>query len=381
MMEVSPVAARRDSGSSCEDAQAMKEQFRESGVISMSKEQFIKLMLTLNAGFRDEDLHKVADDAFANAFTGGERMCCSALVDYLFGAGASGGTTLPSSIVMGDLGSGKTSCYLFVRTESGVQVKELMDGDRADLPSLSSCTFEEWSSSFSRACGEYIGECPVHIGATAWYREMPEEQQVELGLRLRAWGQASFPHGFRLLEVTGLKEANFESIACRHACEAVLRVTPDVILSSGTGSMQCSAGGESASISLDTKAWSQKPRDQIDAFREAARQTLRSIEPMLRTDCSLALLLGASWYAIVAAGMVDPKGEPTLFSREQAMLQLSTHASKPDTSMRDAVNIWRIYEALGMMSLKEVVFARNWKVHGEDFRTTWSVGYFIDGCP
>lgn len=375
------MASAMEQVASPREAASVKEQFKDAGFTTLDRDQFIRLMTKLNPAFRDDELTRIADGALSGAFTGGGKMCCSALVDYLFGIGASVPCTQPPAIIMGDLGSGKTSAYLFKRTEQGgIQVKELSDGGQTDLPSLAGCPFEEWAASFSRAAGEYLTQYPAHIGATQWYREMPEQQQVDLGLRLWDWGQESFPHGFRLLEVTGLNEATFESTACRHACEAVLHLVPDIILSSGTGSMQCTAGGVSSSISLDTKMWSKRPREDIPAYREAAIEAMKPLQPLVQRESNLALLLGASWYAVVTAGMAESKSEPFQMSRQQAVIKLEAHASKPDTCMRDAVNIWRIIEVLSMMSVEDVVFGRNWMVHGENFRTTWSVGYFLDGC-
>lgn len=364
------------------EASVVKQSFKDSGFETLDRDQFMRLLTKLNPAFSAEEVAQIADGAQAGAFTGGKQMCCSALVDYLFGLGASAHTDpLPSTIVMGDLGSGKTSAYLFRRTDQGgIQVKELMDGDSAELPSLASCPFEEWAAAFSRAAGEYLNEYPVHIGATEWYRQMPEVQQVDLGLRLWGWGE-SFPCGFRLLEVTGQSEATFEATACQHACNAVLGLVPEIILSSGTGSMQCTAGGVSESISLDTKMWAKRPREEVPAFRAAAVDAMRPFAPLLQSgSCKLALLLGASWYAVVSAGMADSKAEPFQIPRGQAIMQLEAFALKPDTAMRDAVNVWRIVDVLNMMRLDDVVFGRNWKVHGENFRTTWSVGYFVDGC-
>lgn len=363
------------------EAGAVKQQFKEAGFDALDRDQFIKLMMRLNPGFKDDELAKIADGALSSAFAGTGKMCASALVDYLFGGATALRSSQPPAIVMGDLGSGKTSAYLFRRTENGtVEAKELTDNGTADLPSLASSSFEDWSAAFSRAAGDYLSSYPVHIGATQWYREMPEQQQVDLGLRLWAWGEASFPSGFRLLEVTGLKEATCEAAACRYACEAVLNVVPDIILSSGTGSMQCTCGDVSESISLDTKAWSKRPREDVPAFREAAREAMAPFEPLMRQDKGLVLLLGAAWYAVVAAKMAEPKGAPFQMQREEAIKQLEACATNPETSMRDAVNVWRMICALNMLRMDTVAFARNWKVHGEDFRTTWSAGYFLDGC-
>jgi len=364
--------------------QAVKEQFRDAGFESLDREQFIKLMCKLNPSFGADELTTIADGALASSFTGGGKMCCSALVDYLFGVNpVTKSYTRPNAIIMGDLGSGKTSAYFLKMTEQGmVQVKELMDGDTAELPSLAGCAFEEWSASFERAAGDYIHHYPVHIGATQWYREMPEQQQVALGLRLWSWGE-KFPSGFRLLEVSGLKEATCEAIACRHACQAVLKVGPDIIVSTGTGSMQCTCGSVSQSSSLDTKAWSKRDREDLPAFRSAAREALRPFVPSFQqlNPSSLALFIGASWYAIVSAGMASAKSEPFISPRVEAIISLVAFASHPDTAMRDATNVWRLVEALNMMHVHDVAFGRNWLVHGENFRTTWSVGYFLEGCP
>jgi len=365
---------------------AVKDQLKAAGLDTLDRDQFINLMMKLNPNFKDAELAQIADGAHKSAFTGSGKMCASALVDYLFDVGplALKNGACPPAIVMGDLGSGKTSAYLFKRLDGGmIQVLELMDGDNPELPSLSGCPFEEWSAAFCRAGGAYLKEYPVIIGATQWYREMPGEQQVDLGLKLLAWGQASFPLGIRFVEVTGLKEATFEAIACRHACEAVLKVTPDLILSSGTGSMQCTCGrsGNSESISLDTKAWAKKPKEDINDYRLAAMEAMRPFETMLREERAFALLLGAAWYAIVSAGMAKSKSDPFIMSREVAIVQLTAFAVLPETAMRDAVNVWRIVDALSVMCVKEIAFGRNWKVHGENFRTTWSVGFFLDGCP
>jgi hypothetical protein len=362
---------------------AIKQQFKEAGILTLDREQFIAMMARLNPGFGEDGLAKLADGAVNRAFTGAGKIFCSALVDWLFGGGFSSASAAPpKEIVMGDLGSGKTTAYLFRRTDDGaIECKELTDGGVADLPSLSSVSFEEWTAAFTRAAGDYYGHYPVHIGATQWYREMPEDKQVDLGLRLWAWGEQSFPHGFRLLEVSGMKEATCEATACRHACAEVLKRVPGIILSAGTGSMQCTSAGVSESISLDTKAWSKRSAEELPVFREAAKEALGPLRPLLQQRTELALFLGASWYAVVTAGMAEQKSAPFLMPRMEAIRKLEACATNPETSMRNAVNIWRIIECLQMAASAETVaFARNWKVNGQDFRTTWSAGYFLEGC-
>jgi len=329
---------------------------------------------------------RLADSAAASAFTGSGKMCATALVDWLFQSGPNkDGPRPPTELLMGDLGSGKTSAYFFRRTEEGrVAVVELTDNGSPDLPSLAGTPFEEWAAAFARATGDYFGKYPVHIGATQWYRELPQEQQVDLGLKLWQWGEQTFPHGFRLLEISGDREAACEASACQYACEAVLNTVPGLILSSGTGSMQFTSGDESMSIALDTKTWSKKSREEIPAFYEAARQALVPFAPLIRQHHDMALLLGAAWYAVVSAGLAPHKGPPFQIARMEAIASMEACVNNPETAMRDAVNVVRIIEALRMLGdfdVNNVVFARSWKVHGEDFKTTWSTGYFLNGCP
>lgn len=374
--------------SNANKADNVKRQFQEAGYSLVDREQLERLLVRLQPNFTPDDVAKLADGAAAWAFAGSGKICSTALVDWIFSGGLGGGSLNipPRELVMGDLGSGKTSAYLFRRTDGdGVEVQELKDGGRTDLPSLANTPFEEWAAAFHRAAGDLMLKYPVHIGATQWYREMPVEKQAELGLRLWRWGETASPMGFRLLEVSGHREAVGETSASRYACEAVLNVVPGIIFSAGTGSMQCTSGGVSESVSLDTRAWSQRPREDIPAYREAARASLAPFVKLVREaspSTDLALFLGASWYAIVSAGMAEMNSPPFRLSKAEATRQLVACATNPATSMRDAVNVWRIVECFELLEgVHEVVFGRTWMVNGRLFKTTWSTGYFLDGFP
>lgn len=367
------------------EAAHVKKQFEEAGCSMVNHEQLMRLLKRLNPGFTEDEVGQIADGAAAWAFAGRGTICCSALVDWLFGGispAACNQKPVPA-LVLGDLGSGKTSVYLFRRAENGnVDVQELTDGGNAELPALASASFEDWSAAFLRAAGEHAKAYPVHIGATQWYRELPVERQAELGLRLWHWGEETMSCGFRLLEVSGLQEATFEASACFYACKAVLDASPGIILSAGTGSMQCTSNGVSESIALDTKSWSKRPVEDIPAYREAARAAIEPLIPLLRPECDVALCISAAWYAVVSAGMAEMKSSPFCVPRAEALARLKDCATNPKTAIRDAVNVWRIVECLELMvHVRQVVFGRYWKIDGRDFKTTWSAGYFMEGCP
>lgn len=357
------------------------DQFFSEGFETLDRKQFERLITTLNPAFTVEDAQLLADRCFNMAYTGSDRMCSKAFVDWLFeGSIYKFDNEPPSKIIMGDLGSGKTSVYVFERSaDGGMSVTELADGENPDLPSLANTDFGDWCAAFQRAAGDYIDKLPVHIGATEWYRKLPNDTQVELGLKLWKWGEGH-KSGFRLLYVPGLREAHCEAIACRHACERVLQFSPGLILASGTGSMQCTTRADAISISIDTASWSKKTFDDIPAYLEVVREALQPIKPLLQAEGQAALMIGAAWYGIVAVGMASQKSEPFQMPRLEALRLLQEGLKQSDMTMRNAVNIWRLIEALQLLNADVVIFARTWIVNGKTFRTTWATGYFLEGC-
>lgn len=365
---------------------SLKATFRESGIVTIESIELMRILRTLDPSFSEQDLNLLVAALRRDV---NDTICCDQLVDWLFNtAGHIPEDALPrerpESMILGDLGSGKTSVYLVRRLEGmAVSVEELSDDSGAvELPGLADSAFEEFARRFYETATSRGLGFEVHIGATQWYRCLPPEQQVELAARLRQWGKSTFRNGFRLIQVSGEQEAEYEAIAVRHACKASLGVVPQIIMSAGTGSMQCTAscGGcdSSGSVELDTKVWAKRSREEMPVWRSVAAQALAPLRPLLAVEGHTAVCVGAAWYAVNAASFAGKTDPPFAMPRHEAITGLVACCEDPATTVRDAVNVWRVVEALEMMvHVSDVVFARNWRIDGNPFRTTWAVGYFL----
>lgn len=366
---------------------SLKATFRETGVETIETLELIRILHTLDPSFSEQDLSLLVDALRRDV---NDNVGCDQLVDWLFTTAGhtredSSARMPPDSLILGDLGSGKTSVYLVQRLNGlAVSVEELSDNSGAvELPGLADCNFEEFARRFHEAATSRGTGYEVHIGATQWYRALPAEHQVELAARLRQWGTLTFVDGFRLVQVSGEQEAQYEAIAVRHACEAALGVMPQIILSAGTGSMQCTANNADGydtcgSVTLDTKEWAKRPREDMPLWRSFAAQALAPLAPLLAAEGSTAVCVGAAWYAINAAKFAGKADPPFAMPRHEAISGLVASCEDPVTSVRDAVNMWRVVEALELMiHVRDVVFARNWQIDGNPFRTTWATGYFL----
>lgn len=377
--------ALADPHAACND---LKATFRESGLVTIQTLELIRILEKLDPSFSSQDLDLLVTALRRDV---NDTVGCDQLVDWLFNTA---GTLRevsdderrpPASLILGDLGSGKTSVYFVQRQdEMAVSVEELPDASGAvELPGLADCSFEEFARRFYEAATSRGTGYEVHIGATQWYRALPPEHQVELAARLRRWGTDAFVDGFRLVQVSGEQEAEYEAIAVRHACQAALGVTPQIIMSAGTGSMQCTATntdgtGSCGSVQLDTKEWAKRPREDLPVWRSVASEALVPLAPLLSVEGQTAVCVGAAWYAINAAKFAGKADPPFAMPRQEAISGLVACCEDPATSVRDAVNVWRVVEALALMvHVHDVVFARNWQINGNPFRTTWAVGYFL----
>lgn len=258
----------------------------------------------------------------------------------------------------------------------------------------------------------------VVIGLTAWHRELRQEDSgafESLFAELRRCVGDTLPTnsgGLHILPLSGRDEARYEQVAATFAAQKVLDIEqPDVVLSFGTGSIQCSCGPQYGSTHCSLPLRLKDGEAQIasgepgfgswESSCDAAcmeglapcRAACSAMAGQERTGDSTIyhlIAVGACFHAAVAAGLVGGEHQGPKVCGLEEVLRLSREAAMDSTrGASDRANVVRLYSALEALfhgyldgsdlpSRCRVVFARDWVVNGQTFRSTWSAGHFLE---
>eukprot|EP01065_Artemidia_motanka_P031118 TRINITY_DN3731_c0_g2_i1.p1 TRINITY_DN3731_c0_g2~~TRINITY_DN3731_c0_g2_i1.p1 ORF type:complete len:324 (+),score=69.65 TRINITY_DN3731_c0_g2_i1:130-1101(+) len=230
----------------------------------------------------------------------------------------------------------------------------------------------------------------LNLACSAWYRKLSDElrHRYDAAFNVAAAVATQTGMGFSTLLLRDDEEARYELAAVRYAATRVLRYSPDVVVSGGKGSSQISFGGKVCSLDLplsdgarlvtDAAGKEQWSKQVADAMAAAG---VADWPPLSRPDAKVIAISGF-FYGAKAAGL--PTGadiEPATCAA--AISALSAKAADGSGPAQDVANWIRMGCVLSGLPLSDVqrstvVFAREWKVDGVPFRTTWSAGMFVE---
>jgi len=332
------------------------------------------------------------------------------------------------TMVLLDCGTGESKLYL--THQAGIddlgrpivandQMGDVINSAKGSYESLKTGKSSDFASQYEdrlklaleKAKGLSKTPVRVTVGLTAWWRKFKAEDRMRCYTELFAPLEKITEDISRSVlgksidvqveTIRGLDEAKFESIAVEYAVERVFKVnTLDMIMSGGKGSIQFSPVGEhdsnvgANSVALDmkrgeavvtklgTEAWRAECDvmlgQEVYVYKELLRKRLEDnpAQPII------VVVISAFFYGAKAAGLVEK--EPKKWVLKDAITQLDKFLNG-EAKASDRANLIRMKTCFSLMfpcqehwSNIEVVFARDWKVEGQDFRTTWTSGYFIE---
>jgi len=264
----------------------------------------------------------------------------------------------------------------------------------------------------------------VTVGLTAWWRTLSADDKMDCYNLMfkpleKPTSEISKELSFDSLEyqvesIFGLDEARYEAVAVRYATERAFHAkTTDMIISGGKGSIQftpreraeSTSGHHSAhrvddiapmTVNLDMKRGEKVVKesnvedwqDECDVMLGQAiavyTQFFENMDRTEKPESIYVVVISAFYYGAKAAGLVDK--EPKEVPLEDALRTLEGFMKRSDTKPGDVANLVRMQTCFNLMFPKalrpkvHVIFARDWVVEGETFRTTWSSGYFLEYC-
>jgi len=240
-------------------------------------------------------------------------------------------------------------------------------------------------------------------------------------------------------QISDLEEAKCEYQAIMYAVQRMGLTLPNCCITGGSGSVQVIGYDARMSFELPLKDFAKKIKDAADkkATMEELKERIRGevskqikktqIVELLREQLKQKktirlILIGTFFYGAVAVGLakkVDPEkvgqeGGPTREELKESMdykysngsevfevldeflrkgmageafyNQVSKKSATPgEKDLGNLIRLWVILDALvgankEDMSLVQVLIARDWQLDKDDFRTTWTAGYWLGIC-
>lgn len=328
-----------------------------------------------------------------------------------------------AALVLVDCASGGTKMYLALQRAPGGCVSNVEVGS---IPSLSKqngsgpaaliAGFRKFLvEAIARAAESGVSVKAIVLGLTSWWRLLDFECRAkvyeEVLLRFRQAAQEVTSAPCRFEPLSEAREAILEREAVVYAatrsnlaCEAV-----DLVISGGNSSVNftpaegsqvpaTSVGlklshGQDVVRDLGMDVWQSECMVQVDQAAGLYCKELLSRQPPPPRITVIAI--GSIYWGGKAAGLAGQLKEPAewplleVLERITARLEATPigidHACG-ESVLRDIANLVRIrscFERLFPSSLRQVVrvvFARDGVVQGEQFRMTWTSGYFVRHC-
>ena len=328
---------------------------------------------------------------------------------------------IPTKVVVFDCGTGESKALLYELKAGGkIAVRELrkfgtfesfIEAEKSgDLVDLVESIAQEAQEGHPGSCTH------VALGLSAWFRDAladttprgastkhkAERVMLQVTDRLKALSPPVFVDKIELSEID---EALFEATAVSYAAEYSGLPRTGVVVGSGGGSIQFTyldvkdAGGPiprsiplgfrqgvklmTADGAAGADAWNEQCRGEINTFMET-----RSLEPKpLNCVAISACYYGSKLVGIgadlqkVAAGEVKKAFEAKqteLRSKLDDAEAMADEDAKKKTikDLANATMQFNLFTAL-LTDDAQVHFGRDWVVDGEQFRTTWSAGWFM----
>jgi len=272
------------------------------------------------------------------------------------------------------------------------------------------------------------------LGVSAWYRHLEGHKlaaaQQFLSLVRQVLNTALMRLGvsceLRIHELSGLDEARYEAAAVTYALEANELAAPMINMSGGKGSIQLT--GFDTSFSFDSilndgasmvenaapddhqrsiEAWQDQTATSFLAASGAPSLIAGARGALAKRDDSSAMcgvvITGAFYYAAVNAKVVDRKARAYVYQpaidvveRLTAVTAAGPPKAADPKAMTDGeqkklrqyytevANTARLITCLKQVfgehldsAAAQCLFARDWLVNGQDFRTTWTTGWWI----
>ena len=270
------------------------------------------------------------------------------------------------------------------------------------------------------------------VGATAWYRRMhtamrtASQEFLKQVLRHLQRTLASNDLSVRSLEIMILseeKEAGYEQRAVSYA---MLRSeprlpTPDLIIGGGSGSVQVSGMGQFASFETpmaDGRKCIAENLDGLDQWADAVGRSMAAstslqgliaaIKEKLKAGDPIKAIFISGFYHLGVEAQLEAKqylegpkvlaaieklanspappapsdSEMAEFEDLAELAEFELAAHKWLTNLANATRMRRLIDELlgpsrGMRSL-QVVFAHDWQISRQPFRTTWTSGWWLE---
>lgn len=321
--------------------------------------------------------------------------------------------------ILVDCASGGTKMYLALQraetshvsnTEVGSMppVPSSLQGGRNSSGSTEPALVTEFRQNLEKAVDHLYelaaGVSPqaVIIGLTAWWRHLDFSRRVEvyelLLKHLKDVAEEVAPCRFEPLSEN--VEIVLEQEAVAYAARHSLGYTDvDLVVSGGNTSINLVPAGKyqtpATSVGLNIlvgqgvvqergpEVWSSECIVQIDRAAGLYCKELLTRSPA--PDHIRVVAIGSNYWGGRDAGLTDSLQEHPLlevFDRLQARLDARL-ASRSEGWAKECANLMRLKNCLArafpsrLRDIVSVVFARDWVVKGEPFRTTWTSGYFI----
>ena len=243
------------------------------------------------------------------------------------------------------------------------------------------------------------------VGATAWYRQLSPLDRKKadtfletIASRLTAKLASLNDVDWRVSqmqsdEISGAEEADFEYAAVQHALDGNALEPCDGVLAGGNGSMQISGhacsmsceAGLAEGIAILERCESRadgiaKWRSQITSTYGQCPDPQNMREMYVRRFHLHLVCVSGFYYGAMAAGVVK-KGEAYKYMPAQGVrAQLRKLIEDPKAQAKDVANAVRLDQTLellvdGHLERVECLFARDWKINGNPFRSTWVAGW------
>jgi hypothetical protein len=327
---------------------------------------------------------------------------------------------IPTKVIVFDCGTGESKALLYELKAGGkIAVRELKKFGTFESFIMSDNTAElvELVAEIAAAAQEG-GQCTrIALGLSAWFRDAlqdttprgastkskAERAMIEVDVRLRCLEP---PVQVDKIELSEIDEALFEATAVSYAAEYSGLPPTGVVVGSGGGSIQFTyldpmgvSGPMPNSIPLGFRAgvklmqedaaagadeWDTKCKEQIAAFMEQRGLAAKAGNCVAISACyygSQLVKIGGDLQKVAAndvkAAFLAKKEElrKTLAGGAAEGMDAATK-KKTFNDLANSTMQYHLFSNL-LADGAQVHFGRNWVVDGENFRTTWSAGWFM----
>ena len=251
------------------------------------------------------------------------------------------------------------------------------------------------------------------LGATAWYRAAEGEARQEAHAFLHEFSRAfevlckarGLLTGLQIEIITSSSEALFEQSAIEYAvsqstdADGHTLEAPHATIACGSGSVQITGFDATVSFGAPLKDGEAliragKPPTEWQARVAEAYGHCEELQALQALPASLkdrgerlkAVCISGSYYAALAAGVVSKKEDPAYKSAVGVRDLLQLLVNDPEevaSSPKDVANAARLITVIDSLfgdtlDNVELLFSRDWVLHGQPFRTTWTAGWWIE---